>query len=122
MGKTVSSKPSLLTMTVDGLQLTDKILKAAWEHPTLETLRVVEIEGVDYKYNKLSLSHVYNMVWSKQLFSSHHAEVGRQWNDWSRLPQPKTTLSLTVCAKPGSDVTSGLDAIYELLRKGMEHD
>merc|ERR1712226_1402386 len=117
---TVSSKPSLLTMTVDGRQVTDKILEAAWEHPTLHTLRVVETEGVNYKNNKLGFLHVYEMVWRKQLFSSHHAEVGRQWNNWSRLPQPQTTLA--VCAKPGSEVTRGLDVIYELLRKRMEHD
>ena len=118
--KEVSSKPSLLTMTVDGRQLTDKILEAAWEHPTLETLRVEETEGVNYEYDKVDIGHVYTMVWSKALFSCQHAEIGRRWNDrWSRSRRPKPQTTLTVCAKPGSEVVRLFDQVYKVLRRKM---
>ena len=78
---TIIARPSLLSVTMDSLHLTDKILDAMLLHPALRNLHVVEREGMPVH---LSFHQFYHMIWYKQLEARHAAELGKRWREHSR--------------------------------------
>ena len=73
---TISARPSLLSVTMDSLHLTHKVLDAMLHHPALRNLHVVEREGVPVL---LSFAQFYRMIYRKKMEARHAAELGKRW-------------------------------------------